>query len=64
MRLPLKRSIATSNACNNRGQDRTWTFRAAGAGFKTGDARALAEERIMKQITNDTSLPDTISAGQ
>jgi hypothetical protein len=47
-----------------RGQDRTWTFRAAGAGFKTGDARALAEERIMKQITNDTSLPDTISAGQ
>lgn len=47
-----------------RGQDRTWTFRAAGAGFKPGDARALAEERIMKQIANDTSLSDTISAGQ
>jgi hypothetical protein len=34
----------------------TWTFTAAGAGFTQADARAQAEERLIKQITNDTKM--------
>lgn len=34
----------------------TWTFSASGAGFKQQDARAMAEERLLKQIANDTKM--------
>lgn len=34
----------------------TWTFTSSGAGFKKTDARAQAEERIIKQIANDTKM--------
>lgn len=34
----------------------TWTFRAPGPGFKKEDARAMAEERIIKQISRDTNI--------
>jgi hypothetical protein len=37
-------------------QSKTWTFTANGAGFKQGDARALAEERLIKQIGSDTKM--------
>ena len=33
-----------------------WTFTAAGAGFKQQDARAMAEERLIKQIDTDTNM--------
>jgi len=33
-----------------------WTFTANGAGFKRGEARAMAEERLIKQIANDTKM--------
>ncbi|MGO8677904.1 MAG: hypothetical protein ACLQVX_18800 [Limisphaerales bacterium] len=32
------------------GQNQGWTFIANGAGFRPGDARAMAEERLAKQI--------------
>jgi hypothetical protein len=34
----------------------SWTFIANGAGFKQADARALAEERLIKQISADTKM--------
>ena len=34
----------------------TWSFRAPGPGFKQSDARAAAEERIIKQIAKDTKM--------
>jgi hypothetical protein len=37
-------------------QDERWTFTATGAGFKNEEARALAEERIIKQISTDTKM--------
>jgi hypothetical protein len=33
-------------------QIQVYTARASGAGFKEDDARALAEERLVKQITD------------
>jgi hypothetical protein len=33
-----------------------WIFRANGAGFREPDARALAEERLIKQIKTDTKF--------
>ena len=38
---------------------RIWTFRANGAGFKQSDARSLAEERIIRQISTDTKMSFT-----
>jgi hypothetical protein len=38
------------------GQGQSWTFTAAGAGFSKADARAQAEERIIKQILTDTNM--------
>ena len=38
------------------GPDRTHTFTAYGAGFKPGDARSMAEERLIKQIAGDTKI--------
>jgi hypothetical protein len=35
---------------------RSWTFIASGAGFKQEEARAMAEERLIKQITTDTNM--------
>jgi hypothetical protein len=37
-------------------QSQTWTFSSKGAGFTPSDARALAEERVLKQITEDTKM--------
>lgn len=34
----------------------SWTFTAAGAGFKEEAARAMAEERLLKQIKADTRM--------
>lgn len=48
-----------------KGERRTWTYTANGPGFKQTDARAAAEERLLKQIANDASMslsaisPDT-----
>lgn len=38
------------------GENQAWSFSANGAGFKPSDARAMAEERIAKQIATDTRL--------
>ena len=38
------------------GQSKTWTLTANGAGFKPGDARAMAEERLIKQIASDRKM--------
>ena len=40
---------------------RIWTFRANGAGFKQSDARSLAEERIIRQISTDTKMSFTVA---
>ena len=34
----------------------TWTFLANGAGFNLGEARLNAQERLLKQIANDTNM--------
>jgi hypothetical protein len=39
-----------------RGTSKTWTLTASGAGFDRNTARAMAEERILKEIQNDTKL--------
>jgi hypothetical protein len=39
-----------------RSTSQTWTFTANGPGFKQSDARLAAEERIVKQLTNDTRI--------
>ena len=39
-----------------RGDTRAWTFTASGAGFKQPEARAMAEERLLKQIANSTNI--------
>ena len=36
--------------------NQSWTFSSSGIGFKREDARAQAEERIIRQITNDTNM--------
>ena len=38
------------------GQSQAWTFTASGAGFKQAEARAHAEERLLKQIAADTRM--------
>jgi hypothetical protein len=38
------------------GQSQSWTFVANGAGFKHPEARQMAEERLIKQIANDTKM--------
>jgi len=35
---------------------KSWTFTASGAGFKQEEARAMAEQRLIKQITTDTNM--------
>lgn len=39
-----------------RGRNQTWTFSANGAGFSQTQAREMAEERLMKQISDDTNI--------
>ena len=38
------------------GQNQTWSFTANGPGFSQEAARKAAEERIIKQITNDNTI--------
>jgi len=38
------------------GQSQSWTFVANGSGFKQTEARQMAEERLIKQIANDTKM--------
>lgn len=38
------------------GQNETWTFTANGTGFRNRDARAMAEERLCKQLATDTKM--------
>jgi hypothetical protein len=37
-------------------EDQKWTFASKGAGFTPEDARSLAEERLVKQITTATNF--------
>ena len=37
-------------------QNQAWTFTANGAGFSQAEAWSMAEERLIKQITNDTKM--------
>jgi hypothetical protein len=37
-------------------ENHSWSFTAAGAGFKREDARALALDRLLKQIERDTKM--------
>ena len=37
-------------------QNQTWSFTANGPGFSQGEALSSAEERLTKQITNDTKM--------
>jgi hypothetical protein len=37
-------------------QSQAWTFSANGAGFRQSDARSMAEERLIKQISTDTKM--------
>jgi hypothetical protein len=37
-------------------QNQTWTLTATGTGFKNEDARAMAEERLIKQIATDANV--------
>jgi hypothetical protein len=47
------------------GQNNGWTFSANGAGFRQADARAAAEERIVKQISGTNfNLAPLSSGGQ
>lgn len=45
-----------TRSIGSQGKNMTWTFTTAGAGFKQADARAMAEERLIKQIMNDTNM--------
>ena len=38
------------------GQSQSWTFTASGAGFNNQTARAMAEDRIIKKITDDKKM--------
>ncbi len=38
------------------GQSDSWNFGANGAGFKRAEARSLAQERLIKQISSDTKM--------
>ena len=51
MRLEVLALPANPNATGQ-----TWTFMATGAGFSQTAARAMAEERLLKQITADTKM--------
>lgn len=44
--LPIARTV----------QGGTWTFTANGSGFKQVEARSMAEERLIKQISKDTKM--------
>ena len=44
-----------------KGDSRSWTFTANGAGFKRDDARQMAEERVIKQIIGDTNMSLTLN---
>jgi hypothetical protein len=37
-------------------QSQSWTFTANGTGFRLGEARQQAEERLINQITSDTKM--------
>ena len=37
-------------------QSQSWSFTANGTGFRRGDARAMAEDRIIKQIESDKKM--------
>jgi hypothetical protein len=37
-------------------QNRTWTFTSAGSGFTQPEAHKMAEDRIVKQILNETNM--------
>lgn len=47
-------------------QNQTWTFSANGSGFHKADARAQAEERVIKQILTDTNMTliDSVNQNQ
>lgn len=61
---PALESLITANmqlevvmlAVTTNGQNQRWTFTAKGTDFKEYDARTMAENRIIKQITDDTKI--------
>ena len=38
------------------GTSKTWTLNVSGAGFDRRAARAMAQERILKEIANDKKM--------
>jgi len=38
------------------GQNQSWAYNSNGSGFKQSEARAMAEERLLKQIAKDSTL--------
>lgn len=45
-----------AQALDGSGASKSWTLTASGAGFDRNAARAMAEERILKQIENDKKM--------
>jgi len=62
---PSLQNVLTANmelevlliSSRNKDDKRTWTLKANGAGFKEADARAMAEERLVKELATDPNLP-------
>ena len=52
----IELDIATLPIGSNGVQNRTWTLTAAGSGFTRPEAHKMAEDRIVKQILNDTNM--------
>jgi hypothetical protein len=46
----------TSMSVASRSDDHTWTLRANGAGFRRDEAKAMAEERLIKQISTNAEM--------
>ena len=42
------------------GGSQSWAFTSSGSGFKQIEARTMAEERILKQIANDTRIASSL----
>jgi hypothetical protein len=55
----MKLKILAASIIGN-AKSQTWTFTAVGTGFKQTDARAMAEERLIKQINADTNISATL----
>ena len=55
------RLVGTTISLKGMIESRSWSYSANGAGFTRSDARAMAEERLLKQIANDASFASKVS---